>query len=284
MPIGIRRTTPQTSGNWAPPVGGQDLNPPTYEPFPDEPLPPMQGSASPLIQVVPDNWFGAISPAGFPQVTSDPVAQARYEQMRMAGESHSMAEMLSTHSFPGAVTDATFMKGRHNHAGLESMSDDSRNYYLQQAEQAGVSTGGQAYMASLARFPGDPTAWVDSRADVERVARQNGMAVTSPTINVDPPRYFDPGPPTIVAPELVNREVAQMIAENPGLKNDAPGLRQDIIEKRRGYHALPDPGRMAAEEGIPTDWLHMNHPGPDGGGGSSNEPDIPAGLRGLDLD
>lgn len=260
---------------------------PDQNPFPVPPPEPRQPAPEPAI---PHNWYGPVSPTGYPLVTADPVEQDRYEAMRAQGQSHSMAEVLVCKSFPGVVTDATFMRGRHNGASLTDVHPENRNHYLEVARKAGVSTNGKAYMPSLAKFPGDPMAWVDSRADVERIAHQNGFTVESPTINVPTPRYFDPGPEVTLAPDIVDRELARMALSDPGVMRDPNGARQDIIERHRGYHnenyqlsqgdyaqARVTPGQL---EAAISEWGYNS-------GGSSDISDdrvsLPAGLANLPL-
>ena len=88
-----------------------------------------------------------------------------------------MAEVLATRSFPGTRTDAEFMKGRYSgdqFAHAPWLGD----YYRKVAEGHGVNPAGKYYCAGLADFPGDPTAWIDGRGDVERVAREKGYKVS----------------------------------------------------------------------------------------------------------
>lgn len=50
-------------------------------------------------------------------------------------------------------------------------------HYRKLASAAGVVTRGKQYIGGLARFPGDPRAWVDSRGDAARVARASNMQI-----------------------------------------------------------------------------------------------------------
>lgn len=264
MPIGIRRPDQPYGG---PP--GYIEPPQQHAPRPQY-QPPSYQQAAPA---PPPNFYGPVNPQGWPIVSQDPIQQDRYEQMRREGQSHNMAEMLASRAFPGVVTDATFMTGRHNHAGLSDVHPESRQHYLDQAQQAGVHVGGRAYMASLARFPGDPQAWVDSRADVERVARMNNMTVQSPTINVQAPRYYDPGPEVRVAPDIINNVVGHMAAQDPYIRQNAPDYAQDVADRLGGYHAIPSVPELYRElhqEGVNPRWFE---------GMLSNPIDIHLGAR-----
>ncbi len=132
----------------------------------------------------------------FPVVSRDIVIQARYENMRLAGESHNMAEILATRSYPGIKTDAIFNEGKFS--GSDGRIDTEQTWLRAQAEAAGVSTAGKWYCRGLASFPGDPTAWVGDRGDVLRIARERGMKVHGYVGNERVnwfSRTFDDGPP-----------------------------------------------------------------------------------------
>jgi hypothetical protein len=103
------------------------------------------------------------------KVSDDFGAQVRYWKMRIAGESHAMAEMLATRSFPGIKgTDSSFMRGTHH--------QDTQLDRIRYGEAAanGIDTNGKRYLAGLARFPGDPEAWISGQSDVLRICRDRG--------------------------------------------------------------------------------------------------------------
>ena len=252
---------------------------------------------TPVQTLTPPNFYGHVQADGMPIISDDPVVQDRYAVMRRSGESHNMAEMLCLRRGPALNTDSTFMRDRGNNRHLDSVDPVSRQHYMDMARKAGISIQGRDYIPGLARFPGDPDAWVDSRADVERVARDHNMTVMSPTINVEAPRYYDPGPEIQVDPELVQREVTEMIIQNPSLKNHAPDLAQEVFRKRRGYDPLPthtdeDWGalglnsRQVEREVADLVKNQVSSIGSDRGSRLTEGfiPELPSGLMGLDLD
>jgi hypothetical protein len=96
-----------------------------------------------------------------------------YMESREAGNSHNLAEMFVTGQGPALLTDAVFLEGHCNgnqFTGQERAADKLRAV----AEGHGQSVTGKVYVGGLARFPGDPEAWVSGRSDVERVLRQRG--------------------------------------------------------------------------------------------------------------
>jgi hypothetical protein len=111
----------------------------------------------------------------FAIIDGTPEQQDAYDEMRRNGESHKLAEMLALQRTPGAVTDSTFLAG---HVNGNQFADDPNAgaRYKREAEAAGVSTTGKVYLSQLAKYPGDPKAWVSSRGDVARVCKERGWA------------------------------------------------------------------------------------------------------------
>jgi len=74
---------------------------------------------------------------------------------------------------PAAMTDREFLEGHCNGSQFEK-TPHIGDLYARQARAAGVDPKGKVYKAGLARFPGDPQAWVSGRGDVERICRERG--------------------------------------------------------------------------------------------------------------
>jgi len=110
----------------------------------------------------------------WPIVSSDPVIQAFYESCRESGESHSIAEMCAFRQAPSLETDTTFTRGFGTDPFGGPVNSFTHRRYMQMAKAAGVSTQGKRYMSGLARYPGDPKAWVGSKGDVRRVCEKRG--------------------------------------------------------------------------------------------------------------
>jgi hypothetical protein len=178
----------------------------------------------------------------WPMVSGRLDIQFRYEMMRQAGESHNMAEMLATRSFPGLKTDSIFNEGRCNGNQFESCPQRG-DWLREQAEAAGVSTTGKYHCSGLARFPGDPKAWVNDRADVLRVARENGMNVRG-YVDYEAPEV-EPTPDIPIADDLVQSEVDDIMDCNPGLR------RGDVEEKVRELRTgVVDPNPLCVSDPV----------------------------------
>ncbi len=180
-------------------------------------------------------------------VSRVPSEQARYESMIADGVSDSLAEVLATRRFPALRTDTAFMAGQWRQ--FED-TPEIGNEYRRRAELEGVSTNGKVYLRGLAAFPGDPRAWVDSRADVLKVAAERGWNVSGAVEYEAPAREKPPGPK--VAPDLVAREVAEILDEDPSL--DPAEVTEQVTKLRSGEigtdTAMVRDGENAAMEAL----------------------------------
>ena len=169
-----------------------------------------------------------VNPIVFPIVSNDLVTQARYENMRLDGQSHNMAEMLATRSFPGVKTDAVFNEGKFS--GDMGKVGPHQLWLKLQAEAAGISTAGKWYCSGLASFPGDPTAWVGDRGDVLRIAREKNMTVHGYVEHEA--HETDPGGDVPIDESIVNDEVEEILSRNPHV--NAEEVREQVRSIRTG--------------------------------------------------
>lgn len=115
-----------------------------------------------------------------PIISDDPRIQALYEQSRAAGSSHKLAEMLAFQSPPGSLTDREFFSGQGTLAD-QFKGDEAM---LKRLVSTAASNGrrpqaSDVYCSGLARFPGDPEAFVPSsggRNYIRRLSEQRGHA------------------------------------------------------------------------------------------------------------
>lgn len=150
-----------------------------------------------------------------------------YEKCIANGCSPKLAEMLATRRAPGCVTDDTFFVGR---KGGQQFADspDAGDYYAADLRKVGGSPAGKVYMHGLARYPGDPEAWVSSRGEVAEVCRKRGWSCKG-QVNVKGDQYADPIKPVELDPDLVTNEVELLVSQNPEI---APTPK----EKERLWH------------------------------------------------
>jgi len=103
-----------------------------------------------------------------------------YISMIEDGQSESFALMCSLGQPPGyRGTDRTLMEGKYNAGWLDEMPPHQARRILREAKAAGIDTTGKFYMSGLAdkRMHQDPEAWIDSAADIKRVAEKRKLNV-----------------------------------------------------------------------------------------------------------
>lgn len=162
----------------------------------------------------------------YPVVSDNPTQQAAYEKMRADGESHNMAEMLATRSLPGLKTDTNFMARRRRRQRLP------RAYY-EMAKKAGVNTEGRWFCGDVAKYPGDPEAWVEGRGDIKRICEKNNWRAEGEVeCNAKPLDVPDGDGKYYVADDIVKREVSRLGKLDPGLV-DTPQRRERTTEETR---------------------------------------------------
>lgn len=148
-----------------------------------------------------------------------------------------LADMLASRSFPGTRgTDRSFMQNRKLDGSQFEGIPLVGEHHLAKARAAGVSTTGKYYSGPLARFPGDPTAWVDSLHDVKKICESRGWECDG-AIKVDSPKYAgeEPGPYR-VADDIVDSHVSDVLAERPELIPKALEVREEVQARLSGVH------------------------------------------------
>lgn len=137
-------------------------------------------------------------------ISDNPAIQAEYEAMRAKGESHNMAEMLALQQFP--------------------FSRDE-NQILFKGEESG-----KLYISQLARYPGDPRAYVSNASDVRRIAEEDNLTVDG-AVNVKRSRDVEPTPDIAIADDIVDENVAIEIAMDPGKATKIEQVREETRER-----------------------------------------------------
>lgn len=164
-------------------------------------------------------------------ISNNHAVQARYETLCQEGCDPRLAEMLALRRFPGTVTDREFLKGHCNGNQFDEtpLTRQIGDVYRRQAEAAGVNVTGKVYIGQLARFSGDPNAWVENRGDVKRVCEENGMSCEGLVkVETDPGPTYDIGShDEPLAPDLVLDEMTR----TPGINNMSERERHDVAEK-----------------------------------------------------
>lgn len=165
-------------------------------------------------------------------ISTDPVIQARYEQMLAQGTSASLAEMFATQRPPRGKDNTSWLAANSKAIGGGDLATPVRQHHEAMAREAGVSIDGKVYMPSLARknMPGDPRAWVTDHSEFKRRLEDRGDGWSDGTQCVKPRDDFAPTPDIEVAPDLIEERACQMIENNPDLLHKHCKLTPNDVE------------------------------------------------------
>lgn len=165
----------------------------------------------------------------YPVVSDCPEQQAHYVRMRRNGETHRFAEMVALRAAPACNTDDTFLKGGFNGSQF-AKNPDMGEIRAKELRKRGGSTAGKRYVAGLARYVGDPEAWVSSKSEAKAVLKKRGWG--SEALGVKMTADLEPPKPIGVAPDLVKKKVKQMAAVDPDCVR-TPKKREETYQKAR---------------------------------------------------
>jgi hypothetical protein len=159
-----------------------------------------------------------------------------YVAMRMAGESQRMAAMLARREGPALKTDAEFRKG--TWGGNQFASCPAVGHeYVSRARAAGIDPAGKVYLRGLARFPGDPGAWVSGRLDVERIASERGWGVSG-SVNVAR-REVEPMANIPVGEDIVSAAASRLMSRDSRMSPEEAACEAAAIRSGQRDQAPP---------------------------------------------
>lgn len=147
-----------------------------------------------------------------------PEAVAHYQRSIASGASERFAEMVALQQPPGTKgTDRAFMQGRYAAEWLNQMPKQQADRMVREARAAGINTSGRFYMGGLADKRGhlDPEAWIDSTADIVRVAKKRDLEVHGIVDYVPPEK--PPAKPVDINPKILREHVRKEMKANPKL-------------------------------------------------------------------
>jgi hypothetical protein len=143
--------------------------------------------------------------------------QAHYLQMIAEGQSPRWAEMCALQQPPGTQgTDRAFMQGRLDGNWMDGLPERQAKWMAKEAKAAGINISGKYYMGGLADKRGhlDPESWVDSVADIKRVAIKRNLNVSG-IVKVE---GREVEPTTVdLNPKIARSLAKKEIAKNPKL-------------------------------------------------------------------
>lgn len=124
------------------------------------------------------------------------------------------------------------MEGRLNQQWLDDMPKKQAQTILREARAAGIATAGKVYVGGLAdsRAHQDPMAWVDSTADIKRVAKLRNLTVEGA---VNHQGQAVPAKRAVLNERIIQEELPRYRRKHPGAKDG--DLREMIVNR----HAHP---------------------------------------------
>lgn len=182
----------------------------------------------------------------WPVISENLAVQVRYERMRDAGQTHKFAEMCALQKpFGLQGTDSSFFD-----SALAGQEDGDRfiRQYRQQAEAAGIDTAGAVYLGGLARYPGDPRAWVRSRGEIKRLCEEQNLECHGAVRHTA--RDVEPSPAVDLDPALLDAE----------LRRVEKSLPEPLTGQERGDL------REAIYDDLKPSWATASCPHPEGEG------------------
>ena len=171
----------------------------------------------------------------YPTVSGNDVIQACYVWLRKKGNSHKLAEMLAYQQAPRANTDREFFEGMgtldKQFAGEEHMRDK----IVAKAMSKGYKpNANDVYLSSLARYPGDPEAFVSpsgGRGQIQKTCERRGWECDGSVKT----KYREPEEAPKkkqLAESIIKRKMLDAHARRPETKEmDQGELRQQMIDK-----------------------------------------------------
>lgn len=159
-------------------------------------------------------------------------AMRHYKKMIDEGQSPRFAEMCACQIAPGTKgTDRTLMEGRLNNEQFDKMPKDHAQKMIKAAKECGVNPNGKYYAAGLADKRGthDPKAWIDSAADVTRVAQERNLTVSG-AIHHQGRKM--PRPKSPVLSERLTKEM--MKVEKPSHPTMKQGELREMVQDKYG--------------------------------------------------
>lgn len=160
------------------------------------------------------------------------ITEDGYKAVCQAKDEARLTEMLSTGDTPHCISDQTYMKG-HDNGSQFAKNPQFGNYYRHITEQHGGSTKGKRYISGLARFPGDPEAWVTGRDDVRRVIEGRPGWSCQGAVDIDGRKNSPaPAPAVEVADDLLNKYTAQVACSLPDPEHiDLVDLKEQVKDR-----------------------------------------------------
>jgi len=168
----------------------------------------------------PRFWLNNVEVDESTYLAADKEAGRRLKEMFDSGQAAS-----------SIVTDSTYLAGKHRQFERNQKLGDA---YKRITEKHGGDTTGKVYLSQLAKFPGDPQAWVSGRGDIQRVLEERGWGSEGAVnVMVREPLEEPKSLAGDVCPKVLEQRTKQYIANCPEPVKDRNEVKEMIRDKIR---------------------------------------------------
>lgn len=188
--------------------------------------PEFSCSGAEMVGKVGKSWV--IFYAGTQQIFDGPFRSRKAAAAKLEGLS-AFDRMVMNGRPPASVTDKEFMVGTENGRQFQKRPEVG-NFYRRVAEREGQNIKGKKYISQLARYPGDPEAWVSGRGDVQARCDERGWGCDG-SVKVKAKEAEEAAKPVDVAPDILEREVLKAKEGKTMTKRQAEDLTHAVKEK-----------------------------------------------------
>lgn len=153
------------------------------------------------------------------------------------GQSHSIAEMCALRSPPRCMTDSVFFSDQGTLQKQFGKRERELNYITKKAIESGYKPNcNDVYNPALAKFPGDPKAFIPAtggRGHVQAVCNERGWSCDGAVkVSGRAPETDPHTPKHKLHPSIVQRRYKQMVKQDPGVVHRDKGeVCAEIIAK-----------------------------------------------------
>lgn len=172
--------------------------------------------------------------SGEPSILNVPILRVWYFMLRLNGQGHKFAAMLVLQRSPRIMTDSVFFEGQGDLA-KQLQTETHLNLIVGNAKKHGYNPNRHdIYNPNLARFPGDPEAFVPAtggRGYIKQLCEKRGWACEG-AVNVSA-RQDDPGPDKQLGDNIAIEAAMDMAKRNPELRRVD---KRDLVAEARLKH------------------------------------------------
>lgn len=177
---------------------------------------------------------------------SGAVAVFRQIMSKYGDAGYRFALMCALRKAPLANTDREFTEGDNHGRWLDQMGPIRRKRLLAAAKKLGIDPAARIYKSGLGK-PEDPRAWIESKADILRVAREKKLVIESDDERLNYEPEIAPRKEIALNPKIVDRLVKEKLAADKGLRakvKKKPQLLKELRAAMTEKHCHPSKRKL----------------------------------------